>query len=85
MSNLSQFYGGIKSIQRFTVLTGPTPPSGIFDQTITAVDVDKTILNYLGEWQGTATGISLLNSTTVRIQNGGSQISRVSFEVIEYF
>lgn len=83
MSTLSQFYGGspIKSIQRGTVSTNRTT----VDVTISSVNVNKTVLNYLGTDRPTSTAmLRLINSNTLRAISNTLGAITTSYEVIEY-
>jgi len=85
MSTLSQFSGGgIKSIQRGVISTAY--PSTSNTVTISAVDTNKTMLNYLGASIGNAY-IRLTNSTTITIdiRYEFSLNSIISYEVIEFY
>lgn len=91
MSNSSQFFGGIKSIQRGTIsMTSGGSTSGT--ATITSVDTTKTELRLLGASNGSVvdtTAISrvvLTNATTVtatRSSNSGTTV--VSWELTEFY
>lgn len=83
MSTLSQFYGGspIKSIQRGTVSTN----RNTVNVTISSVNVNKTVLNYLGT-DGTSSlaMLRLINSNTLRASSNSFGAITTSYEVIEY-
>ena len=82
----------IQSIQRGVITTS----TGSGTATITAVDVDKTMLNFLGHTSslsgsvttatlgGTTGRIVLTNTTTVTFTRGSSGTGVVSYEVIEF-
>lgn len=84
--DISQFFGGIKGIQRGTIsLTGLSATA-----TITSVDTTKTELRYLGSHGVTNAvdyaSITLTNATTItanRSNVGGSSV--VSWELTEYY
>lgn len=84
----------IKSIQRGTISITGTNTTAI--ATVTAVDVNKSIINWVGQnafatGAGTSQGdiyLILTNATTItatRINSGVSQTSIVSYELVEYF
>lgn len=77
--DISQFFGGIKSIQRGTVTVSSTA-------TITSVDTTKTELRQLGFSSGSAdpsARIVLTNATTITCTGGGSSVA--SWELTEYY
>ena len=97
MSTLSQFAGGgVKSVQRGTIVFTSATTAGA---TITAVDPNKTMLNYLGQngyYNVTTTNsldgiglsrISLTDSTTVTATRYTTSTTGhiVSYEVIEFY
>jgi len=91
MSNSSQFFGGIKSIQRGTIsMSSGGSTSGT--ATITSVDTTKTELRYLGannDAVADTTALSrvvLTNATTItanRSSNSGTTV--VSWELTEFY
>ena len=91
MSTLSQFTGGgIKSIQRGTISI--TNPNFFATATITSVNVNKTMINFLGLSENSSSTannylarIELTNATTItaiRISSSGT--TALSYEVIEF-
>ena len=80
----------IKSVQRFTVTLASGAGSG--SQTIAAVNMEKTLVSFLGASVGTGVllesqvfRVQLVSATNVqcsRASTGGA--ASVSFEVIEY-
>jgi hypothetical protein len=84
MSTLSQYGSGIKSIQRGTISSNFAATSAT--ATISAVNPNKTMLNYLGATIANA-AISLTNSTTITlsISYEFSANTSVSYEVIEFY
>jgi hypothetical protein len=97
MSTLSQFSGGgIKSIQRGTILVTNISATA----TITAVDTAKTMLNFCGCSSGRflpgySTDVSIMarialtSSTQItssqNVSSASGTSTTVSYEVIEYF
>ena len=91
MSTLTQLAGGgIKSVQRGTI-TLPGVSSNT--ATITSVDTNKSMLNFLGVTESTSlttnnalVRIALTNATTVTATRSTSTgTSIVSYEVIEFY
>ena len=80
--------GTIKSIQRLAIELSPGVTT--YDTTITAVDITKTILCYLGQsLAGDAAGLMarayLLNSTTVRATRISSGVETwIGIDVVEF-
>lgn len=91
MSTLTQFTGGgIKSIQRGTITLSLTLTA---TATISSVNVNKSMLNFLGCVDNTGfttnlgfARIELTNATTITASRGTgtSGSSVVAYEVIEY-
>ena len=93
MSTLSQFAGGgVKSVQRGTITILSSVNIGT--ATISSVNVNKTMINFLGLTENTIVSsnnylarIELTNATTVtatRVSAGGGT-TIVSYEVIEFY
>lgn len=88
MSTSSQFGGGVKSVQRGTIMLVGTSNTA----TITAVTTGKSMMNKLGE-RGAAvdvpsqcTTLYLTNSTTVTAERAAANgTGYVSYEVIEFY
>ena len=90
MSTLTQFVGGIKSIQRGTFTIAGASTTGT--ATITSVDTTKTKVRWLGNTAGDATVtndmcyIVLTNATTITGTRSGTTGSiTVSWELTEYY
>ena len=91
MSTLTQFTGsGIKSIQRGTITLSSTLTA---TATISSVNVNKSMLNFLGCVDGTTSTtnsgfarIELTNATTITATRNTSTFgaSVVAYEVIEF-
>lgn len=85
--DISQFFGGIKSIQRGTIsVTGALTQTA----TITSVDTTKTELRMLGQTITTSANeighITLTNATTITLTRGNtSNTTVISWELTEYF
>lgn len=91
MSNSSQFFGGIKSIQRGTIsMSSGGSTSGT--ATITSVDTTKTELRILGASNDAVVDttaiarVVLTNATTITAtRSGTSGTSVVSWELTEFY
>lgn len=87
MSNLSQFLGGIKSIQRGQIgCSGGTSGTA----TITAVDTTKSRLSLTGYTTPDTNANSvpklvLTNSTTVTVTAAAASNATATFQVIEHY
>lgn len=85
MSSLTDFVGGgIKSIQRGTITS--SNPATTTTATISAVNTNKTMLNYLGASIANAR-ITLTDATTITltIAYEFAVNTSVSYEVIEFY
>lgn len=96
MSTLSQFAGGIKSIQRGTISVTLTSGVGSATATITSVNTSKSTIELLGASQssnpsyGTYTDsrarVELTNSTTVTaFAAGANSPVVVGYQVVEFY
>ena len=87
MTRLSNRYaGGLKGVTHLLIVI----PLGQTAQTatITAVNVDKTVINFCGHYGDPASPplVRLTNSTTVTAdRGGGGQPVTVSIQVVEYY
>ena len=92
MTTLSSVLPGrVKSVQRDVVTLAVSATNAT--QTISAVNINKSVLNFLG-WRLTATttdlsnipAISFTNSTTISADRSGSTVlAYAHFEVIEFY
>lgn len=96
MSTLSQFAGGIKSIQRGSILvTGTSSGTEVSNiATVTAVNTAKSVLMHLGDSGSDSIGVEtssrlvLTNSTTVTaycLPYNTTAQSRVTYQLVEYY
>lgn len=77
---------GIKSIQRGVISVNGT--GNVATATISAVNVAKTELRYLGRMGTFEVRLTLENSTTVKLERvvpGSSSVSEASWELTEYY
>jgi hypothetical protein len=92
MSNLSQFGGGgVKSVQRGVITLTPAGV-GTGTATITAVDINKSVVFWLGSRHATNdfgninSRVELTNSTTVTAAvSGAGSVTEVGWQVVEFF
>ena len=89
MSNLTQFGGGVKSIQRGSILLSAAVASNT--ATITSVDTTKATIEIIGsvtsctDLASTSIALALTNATTVTATRTGTTNSgTVYFQVTEY-
>lgn len=94
MSILSQFSGGgIKSIQRGTIVVALSAGAGSNTATITSVTTSKSVVQLLGvtpdsQFSALAWGrVTLTNSTTVTANAAGASDRNITigYQVVEYF
>ncbi len=88
--DISQFFGGIKSIQRGVISIAGAASSNT--ATITSVDTAKAVISCLGSTGTDASTnsssgyVALTNATTVTATRGGSSgTGSVSWQVVEYY
>lgn len=92
MSTLSQFAGGIKSIQRGVMTVTPSAGLGTATATITAVNTSKSVVTLLGtrftanDYGNINCRIELTNSTTVTAQvNAAGAAMEIGWQVVEFY
>lgn len=92
MSNLMQFAGGVKSVQRGVISLTPSAGLGTGTATITAVDTTKSVVMWLGQrhtandYGNINSRVELTNSTTVTAYvSAAGALTEIGWQVVEFY